>query len=149
MTNNITLTHANHGTITIYSAKVERTSDNKITQVPIPEFNQSTTATDFPFDNQVGLINTRTFNKSFMITGYLCYNGTTDPMDELVVIESLEQDNSSVITLTWRGKTFSGYIQKLNVVDNYSGDFTTELNEDDIAMNIQFLFVQGVDFTDL
>jgi hypothetical protein len=157
MTAEVTIVNANvnSGTaVTLRSAKIERTIDNKITQIPIPSISSASKP-------NIALMHMKSVNEAFIITGYICKNDTfATPFSEMETLNELCYNNQNVCTLSMRdgsytnsaGETITyqvtGYIKKLSIVDNYSGDFST-LTTGDAAYEIQIMFLTGVDILNM
>lgn len=129
--------------VVIQSAKLERVIDNKVVTVPIPDFD----TTSKPV---VGLMNLKSFNLSFLVSGYVVKNTPqyANPFDEMNILYQMSYDNSGLAALSWRGYTFNGMVKKVQVVDSFSGDFST-LAEGEIGFEIMFMFLEGVDITNI
>ena len=155
----VTFTHAgvNSGNaVSIESAKLEWVSDNNIAKVPIPAFQDDS-------EPNIGLLNMKTFNITWLITGYIVkkqnnnpatkdYGYYATPQAEKAALYEMQyktgdSDGVTQVSLKYRDEdAVPGYIKKISIVDSFSGEFST-LNNGEIAYEIQIMFIQGYDFS--
>jgi len=131
----MTLVHPNVGTLTIYNTSFERDTKNKIGILPEPDFDSGSSPT-------IMLINNKSFNNTVIVKGAIVYDGTNNPQDDLDTLYQMQYDNRSEVTLTWRGKSYLGSIEKVNHKDVYYGDHS-ELTKGEVVYEIMFSFVEG------
>ena len=158
MTSIVTFTHSGVNLdggvakpVTIESAKVEWTADNKVTSIPIPSIGDTS-------EPNIALLNMKSFNVVWLITGYIVKKSTpyaTPQLEKEALYEMMYKTgdgsgNTTQVNLTYRDETPShkGYIKKISLNDSFSGDFST-LADGELAYEMQIMFIEGNDIANL
>jgi hypothetical protein len=138
----LTLYHAALSrTLTLRSAKVERVIDNSIDSVGIPDLQGAGAPV-------VGLINMKNFKNAITVSGYLVQEAVDDPTTQMDKLYQMSYDTRNAVIMTWRGRNYTGYIKKINIVDVLSDD-VSNLKIGEVGYDIMLLFLEGEDFANI
>jgi len=126
--------------VTIYDTKVVRNVSNDLRLNPVAQAVDKPPYTSNP-TMVPGIQDARRLTKSITVTGFLVGpNADTDKQN----LEKLQYDNDGrELSLTWRGRTYEGFIKSLQITDEFKKELTDQINDDEAVYQVIIVFMEG------